>query len=382
MRALAELALLQNHPEEATTWYEKASNVNPNAVGPAINLGRHYLRTNQAQKALNLARKFQTANPTNPELVEMLGQAQIATKDVPGALDTFSKLVNLIPKSAAPHLHLAGVHMMLQNNTAAADDLKRAVDLQPDLIPARLAQAELAMRTGRPDDALAAARQIQKINDKSPVGYATEGDILMAQKKPAQALPAYDKAFAIAKAPEILMKSLQAMAQSGKGKEALARATQWLKDHPDDALISMYVAENNLAAKDYKAAIARLEDIAKRVPNNPAVLNNLAYAYQQVKDPRALPTAEQAYKLADNNPGVIDTLGWLLVEQGNTSRGVPLLQKASSLAPKSSEVRYHLAVGLSKSGDKAGARKELDKLLADDKSFAQADEARALLKNL
>jgi len=108
----------------------------------------------------------------------------------------------------------------------------------------------------------------------------------------------------------------------------------------------------------------------------------LAYAYQQVKDPRALPTAEQAYKLADNNPGVIDTLGWLLVEQGDTGRGLPLLQKASSLAPKSSEVRYHLAVGLSKSGDKAGARKELDKLLSEDKTFAQADEARALLKAL
>jgi hypothetical protein len=29
-----------------------------------------------------------------------------------------------------------------------------------------------------------------------------------------------------------------------------------------------------------------------------------------------------------------------------------------------------------------GARKELDKLLADDKSFAQADDARALLKAL
>jgi Tfp pilus assembly protein PilF len=45
-------------------------------------------------------------------------------------------------------------------------------------------------------------------------------------------------------------------------------------------------------------------------------------------------------------------------------------------------VRYHLAVGLSKSGDKAGARKELDKLLSEDKTFAQADEARALLKAL
>jgi Flp pilus assembly protein TadD len=238
------------------------------------------------------------------------------------------------------------------------------------------------MRMGHADEALAMARQIQKINDKSPVGYATEGDVLMSQRKPALALPAYDKAFAIAKAPEILMKSLQAMTLTGKGKEAQARAAQFLKENPNDVLIGMYVAENNLAAKDYKAAIAHLEGIVKRTPNNAAALNNLAYAYQQEKDPRALATAEQAYKLAENSPGIMDTLGWLLVEQGNTTRGVPLLQKASSLAPNSSEVRYHLAVGLSKSGDKAGARKELDKLLASDKSFAQADEARALLKTL
>ena len=382
MRALGELATMQNHPEEATSWFEKASNVKPEAVGPALNLGRHYLRTGQAQKALTLARKVQTANPTNPELVELLGQAQIANKDTAGALETYSKLVNLAPKSAAPHLRLAGVHMLMQNNNAAADDLKRAVDLQPNLIAARLAQVELAVRMGRGDEALAMARQIQKIDDKSPVGYATEGDVLMSQRKPAQALPAYDKAFAIAKAPEILMKSLQAMTLTGKGKEAQARAAQFLKDNPNDILVGMYVAENHLVAKDYKAAIARLEDIVKRTPNNAAALNNLAYAYQQVKDPRALATAEQAYKLAENNAGIMDTLGWLLVEQGNTGRGLPLLQKASTLVPKSSEVRYHLAVGLSKSGDKAGARQELDKLLADDKSFAQADEARALLKAL
>jgi putative PEP-CTERM system TPR-repeat lipoprotein len=375
------MALMQNHADEATSWFEKASNATPDAVGPAITLGKHYLRTGQAQKALTLARKFQTANSTNPELVELLGQAQIANKDTSGALDTYSKLVNLAPKSAIPHMRLAAVHMMLQNNTAAAADLKRAIDLQPELLPARLAQVELAMRMGRSDEALALARQIQKVNVKSPVGYATEGDVLMAQKKPAQALPAYEKALSITKAPEVLVKTLQAMTLTGKGKEAQARAAQWLKDHPDDALIGMYVAENNLAAKDYKAAIARLEGIVKRTPNNAAALNNLAYAYQQEKDPRALATAEQAYKLAEKNPGVMDTLGWLLVEQGNTGRGLPLLQKASSLVPNSSEVRYHLAVGLSKSGDKAGARKELDKVLAD-KSFAQADEARALLKTL
>ncbi len=71
-----------------------------------------------------------------------------------------------------------------------------------------------------------------------------------------------------------------------------------------------------------------------------------------------------------------------LVEQGDTARGLPLLQKASSQAPNSMEIRYHLAQALHKSGDKAGARRELDKLLAPGTQFAHADEARALLKSL
>jgi Flp pilus assembly protein TadD len=78
----------------------------------------------------------------------------------------------------------------------------------------------------------------------------------------------------------------------------------------------------------------------------------------------------------------MDTLGWMLVEQGDTKRGLPLLQKAAAGAPALPEIRYHLAVGLSKSGDKAGARKELETLLAQNKPFAQLEEARSLLKTL
>jgi putative PEP-CTERM system TPR-repeat lipoprotein len=382
MTSLGQLAMLQNHPEEATSWFEKASNASPNAVNPAVTLGMHYLRTNQPAKALSLARKFQTTNAASPELLDMLGQAQVANKDLNGALETYSKMANVVPKSATPQMRLAAVHLALKNNAAATEDLKRAVELQPELVPARLAQVEMAMRSGRPDEALAIARQMQKMNDKSPVGYATEGDILLAQHKAAQAVPAYDKALGLAKSPQLLVRSMQALNMAGKGKEAEARGNQWLKEHPNDPMITMFVAETNLARKDYPTAIRMLEAVAKQTPDNAAALNNLAYAYQQVKDPRALPTAEQAFKLASTNAGVMDTLGWMLVEQGNTSRGLPLLQKASSLAPNATEIRYHLAVGLHKSGDKQGARKQLDTLLADGKPFPQADDARALLKTL
>jgi putative PEP-CTERM system TPR-repeat lipoprotein len=382
LRALGELAVIQNHPEEATGWYEKASNVHPEEVGPAVTLGQHYLRTKQPEKALTLARKLQTANATNPELLQLLGEAQVATKNPSGALETYSKLANVLPKSALPQFYLANVHILLKNEAAANEDLKHAVELQPNFLPARMAQADMAMRANHPDDALDVAHQVQKLDPRAPVGYALEGDVMLMQKKFAPALAAYEKALAITKSPEVFAKSLQALNGAGRGQEASVRARQWLTDHPDDLRVTLMAAEGSLAAKDYKPAVALLEGATKYAPNNPLLLNNLAWAYGQLKDPRALATAERAFALGANNPGIMDTLGWMLVEQDNVARGMPLLQKATGLAPDAVEIRYHLAVALQKSGDKQGARRELDKVLAQNAPFPQIEQARELRKNL
>jgi putative PEP-CTERM system TPR-repeat lipoprotein len=382
MSALADIAMAQNRPDEATTWLEKASSASPDAIAPVLKLGAHYLRTRQPQKALTLARKYQTVHPTNADLLDLLGQSQLASGDHNGALDSYSKLVNVMPKSALAQMRLATVQAQMKNESAAAASLKRAVALQPDFVPARAAQIELAMRQGRADEALASARALQKDLPKSAAGHVVEGDILLSQGKAAQALPAYEKAQQLAKSPQLTVKLAEVMKRAGRAKEVQPLLAVWQKQHPEEPIVAMYAAEQHMADKQYKQAIAILEGVLKRMPNNPVALNNLAWAYQQNKDPRALATAEQAMKVTVDSPAVMDTLGWLLVEQGDTARGVPLLQKAVTLAPDAAEIRYHLAVGLHKAGDKAGARKELDKLLAQNKPFAQIEEARALLKML
>lgn len=382
MIALGDLALAQNRTDEATSWFEKANNTKPEMIAPAVKLGMHYLRSQQPQKALTLARKYAISDPTSPDVLELLAQAQIANKDLPGVVETYSKLASVLPKSPEAQLRLAGAHIAMKNDTAAADDLKRAIELQPDFIPARLVQVDIATRAKRFDEALADAREIQKIKDNAALGYAIEGDVKMAQGKPAAAVEAYDKALAISKVYAVMIKSAKAMVADGKSKEAQERVAQWVKANPDDVRARLLLSDLYLASKAYKPAIAALEETQKRIPNNPLILNNLAWAYQHEKDPRALPTAEQAYKLASNDAGVMDTLGWILLDQGNTVRALPLLQKAHSLAPDAAEVSYHYAVGLNKSGDKQGARKELDKLLSQNKNFSQSDEARTLLKSL
>ena len=113
-----------------------------------------------------------------------------------------------------------------------------------------------------------------------------------------------------------------------------------------------------------------------------AALNDLAWAYQQEKDARAQATAEQALKLAPANPVVLDTLGWIVLQQGDVNRGTALLRQAAGLAPDVPDIQYHLGVALLKSGDRGGARRQLEQLLAANKAFPQRAEAQALLSKL
>jgi putative PEP-CTERM system TPR-repeat lipoprotein len=382
LASLAEIAMRENKPDEATKLLEKAVAENGDALPPALTLSGHYLRIKEPAKAVALLRKYQVANPTNADLLDLLGQAQVGVKDLQGALETFSKLVSVLPKSALAQVHLAVVHTAMKNDTEAANDLRRAVELQPDFAPARIAQAELAMRTGKPDEAIAVARQVQKLNDKNPLGFVLEGDMQMFLKKPALAQPAYEKAFALAKTAPLMIKVAESMKQNGKAPAAMALTAQWNKDHPADGVAAMYYAEQLMAAKQYKPATALFEEVLQREPNNPVALNNLAWTYQQEKDPRALATGQKALAASKDSPAVMDTVGWMMVEQGDTKGGLPLLQKAATLAPNALEIRYHLAVALNKSGDKAGAKKELNEVLSQNKPFGQIEDARALLKTL
>ena len=214
------------------------------------------------------------------------------------------------------------------------------------------------------------------------MGYIAEGDLLMQQKNPALAAKAYEHALAISKNQPLMLKLHASLSQAGRGKEANSRLVQWLKENPDDVPLRMYLAEVYLVDGQTRAAIEQYQAILQQNPKYMPAMNNLATAYQQEKNPLALEYAEKAYQMAPDNPAIMDTLGWILIEQGNTGRGLPLLQKAVSGAPEAGEIRYHFAAGLVKAGDNAKARKELETLLSSGKSFPSREKAGTLLKQI
>lgn len=368
--------------KEQLDWLQRAAKASPNAAQPRLMLARFHARNGEPKKALEAAQQAQTVNPDNPEVLDALGSAQINAGQQEQAVRTYSKLASLQPDSPAVLQRLAVAQAANNNSLAATATLKKALALKPDFVPALVSLADLEMRAGRHAEALRIAHDAQKQKPKSGAGYVLEGDVLMAQKKYTEAAQAYEKAFGKDRNGVIAIKLHAAYARAGNVQEADARLAQWLKESPEDVAVRTYAAETSLTSGKWARAIEQYQWLQQKYPQNVVILNNLAWAYQQAKDPRALETAEHAYKLKPDNAAAADTLGWILVERGDASRGLELLDKASGAAPESATIRYHLAQAALKAGDKTRARRELERLLASKSSFPQESDARDLLNQL
>jgi putative PEP-CTERM system TPR-repeat lipoprotein len=272
--------------------------------------------------------------------------------------------------------------MVAKDNASAAISLAKALELKPDYLDADNALISLNLQAKNYDQAEKIARDVEHKFPKSPLGLYMQGDILMARKNYGQAVTVLQRAQKMAPSTEGIMKLHGAMSINGSAKRADALLMQWIKAHPNDLLARRYMAEAMAKEGRADAAIEQFQIVLKSDPNDLESLNNLALLYQQTKNPLAGQIAQQAYKLSPDNPMVMDTLGWILVQNGDEKRGLDLLKKAASMLSNVPEIHYHYAVVLAKTGDKQRARQELQSALNSGKSFPGKAEAQVLLGQL
>jgi putative PEP-CTERM system TPR-repeat lipoprotein len=261
------------------------------------------------------------------------------------------------------------------------NSLRKALQMKADSVEAQRGIVALEMDAGRPAEAVKVAREVQKQRPTEWIGYALEGDIYVAQKKWADATAAYRAGLARTESAELATRLFKMLGVNGT-PEAAQFAAAWLKNHPQDYAFRLYLAEAATARKDYASAAQHYRKLVDTQPNNAVMLNNLAFAEGQVKNPKAVEYAETANKLAPNEPAILDTLGQLLVDNGNIARGLDLLQKASSMAPDVASIRINFVKALIKAGQKDAARKELDQLAKLGDKFPGQGEVAQLKQGL
>lgn len=212
-----------------------------------------------------------------------------------------------------------------------------------------------------------------------PGAAELKGDLFMAANRPADAARAYVDEFEKAASLSLLLKATGALAITNQLDPATRLLTAWMQDHPADPQAAQRLAQLDIQAGRYAAALPRLATVLAAQPNNATALNNQAWSYFMLGDQRALPAAQRAY-LQQPSPMAADTLGLILVKTGSARSAVPLLQRALDQRPDPS-TRYHLAVALSEDGRAADALVALQPLL-EGPAFADQEAARKLAADL
>lgn len=384
MLSLADISLREKDGTAHVSWLEKAAKAHPQALQPYAGLARYRLAKGDINGALAIAREAVNANPDNPEALNLLASTQLTTGETANAITTFTLSTKKANRSPDAFMRLAMAQVANRDLAAARVSLQKALQLKPNHMQSQDALLSLELSDKKPEVALRIARQIQAQFPALPLGYDREGDVHLDQKRLPQAIQSYETSLEKSAGSAGLTKLHRAYILAGNTQTAGQRLNDWLKQHPDDMAVRNHAAEYYMFAGRIQDAISQYEAIQRQHPGNALVLNNLASLYQRQKDPRALGTAEQALKLAPDNPAIQDTIGWLLVEQGKSARGLEFLGKAAAAAPKAGMIRYHHAVALARSGNRAQARHELEFVLREfpELPAAEADAARQLLKSL
>lgn len=382
--ALAQLrAKAGGTTEEVVSLINAAMTADPTAPAPRLALIGLYLGKNEPKSALSAAQNAIAVLPDHPAILDAAGRAQQVAGELNQALATYGKLAALKPDLPLPYLRMAEIEVAAKNKEGALQNLQKALKVKADSLEAQRGIIMLELDAGRPQEAVAMARAVQKQRPKESIGYIFEGDAYAATKAWADAATAFRNGLkAVPGTSELAVRLNVVLVSAGSTAEADKFAETWLKDHPKDARFRLYVAEVATARKDYAAAAKHYRILIDAQPDNAAVLNNLAWVAGQLKDPKAIEYAEKANKLAPDQPAVMDTLGVMLVDKGNTARGLELLKKALGLTPQASQIRLNYAKALIKAGQKSEARAELDQLAKLGDKFPAQAEVAALLKGL
>lgn len=179
----------------------------------------------------------------------------------------------------------------------------------------RIRLAWAANELGRPDEAIAALRDVASGDGDRTEALVTLGDVLRAKER-----------------------YLEAAAEYGRAIERVGR--------PEERHWSLFYARGIAfeRGKQWPRAEADFLKALELRPDQPLVLNYLGYTWvdQGLRLEEARQMIQRAVELRPNDGYIVDSLGWVLYRLGRFKEAVGFLERAVELRPEDPLINDHL----------------------------------------
>jgi tetratricopeptide (TPR) repeat protein len=269
--------------------YEKVLAVNPQSAPALNNLAYIYaVRLKDMDKAYDLAQRARQVLPNNPNVGDTLGWVLFKKGDYPHALNVLEESAQKSPADAEIEFHLGMAHYMMGEEDAARVALQRAVHSPQDYPSKDEAQNRLAVLTmdtaAVGPSVLAGLEKELQDDPDDPVILNCIGMLQEHQGDFEKAAATYESALKQNPGTIPIMAKLARLYASRLNQpgKALSLATDAHKLAPDNPDVSAILGQLVYRNGDYVWALSLLEDAAERLPNQPDLLHDLAWAYYSV----------------------------------------------------------------------------------------------------
>jgi cellulose synthase operon protein C len=351
---LAELYQLQKQPQKAISLWQSLLEEDPTQVAAYSQWIRLVQALNRSKEALvflsELENKTEKWQPSVVMAQLLFSQNQLgeSVKHIDIALER-SGGAEAIKQVAANLYHNYGLALQKDNKI---DDAKRYLLKSLTFFPsnmnylASLIEFEIAQKN---------IPEAQKLLDQfsaSPEvvaehGYL-QGVIRDAEGKPDESMKLYLASWK-SRPMDAAAEAIFSQYQKNNQKElANSFVDDWVAKLPKSARPALIKAIDAQQKNDVTSAIKWYEKTIELSPQLSAALNNLAWIYYEQKNPKALELAKRAYSLSGSNPPIMDTYGWILVENGRYDEGIEILERAANLAPTNKDIVEHLKTAKAK----------------------------------
>ena len=151
MRGMADVAIAENQFELAIQWLQRATIVRPDDTASYIRIVNLYLKTEQIDRAHEVARAMLTRGERSPAALTAVARAEIAAFDYRSAIEHLNDLSVLVAGEPTELLRVADLQLAARDVDGARRSLGRALAVDTGRLDAKAALVRLELEHGSLD---------------------------------------------------------------------------------------------------------------------------------------------------------------------------------------------------------------------------------------
>ncbi len=348
---LAQLLVQTGKPDDAIAVLEKMQKFAPDHAGIMLGIAKIYTGQRKWDEVTKISKEMQAKLPNNAAGYYYEGLALQGSGKLNESVDLFERSLKVSPNAVEPLIAVAKSWLALKQPEKAMERVQQAITHNSENFLAYNLMGEILVTQKRVADAAVAFKKAREINPKWAVPYSSLAKLSLIEKDTAKAITILEQGYQNTKDLKLAIEL--ASMYDGNNREAEARELyeQLLAKRSD-----LVVVKNNLAMM-----------LVRGTPGK----EDLDRSLELTKD----------FTLSEN-PVYMDTLGWVRYMRGENKEAIILLKRAYDKGLKIPDISYHLGMAYLKAGSNKEAKARLEESLSMGRPFDGMEQAKLALEEI